>query len=63
MLTEETRLRYTLSCRDSPSLCTDAAREHLKINRLITEPAEAKSVATVISGAKPHLKQHEWHVY
>ena len=59
MLTEKTRLHYTLTCRDSHSLCIDAAREHLKINRLIAEPAEAKSVVTVISGAEAHLKEWE----
>lgn len=59
MLTEETRLYYTLTCCDSAILCNDAAREHLKINQLIIELAEAKSVATVISGGKPHFKQHK----
>lgn len=33
------------------------ARAHLKISQLITEPTEAKSVATVINGAKTHLKE------
>lgn len=59
MLAEGTCLHYTLTCRDSHSLCIDAAREHLKISRLITEPAEATSVATVIRGAKTHLKEWE----
>lgn len=34
----------------------DAATEHLKINQIIIELAEVKSVATVISEAKPHSK-------
>lgn len=57
MLTEEIRLHYTVTCQVCSILCTSAATDHLKINRLITELAEAKSVATVISGAEPHLKQ------
>lgn len=35
-----------------------------KFYRLIREPSEAKSAAkAVISGAKAHLKEWEWHVH
>lgn len=63
MLTAETRLSFALACRQSHGLYIDTAGEHLKINQIIVKPAEAKSVATVISGAKPHFKESGWHIY